>query len=165
MFITRIFNKIAADFRGEALRSELGKKDEKKINDRKVLRLIQKGADLKGTDWIGNTALHWAIYSKKKEAILAMIDKGADINQQNVRGETALLAALWFQVDDVVPILLEKGARTDLRDAMGNGAESLALAFSKADLASQIRTVYEQQTGERSYARARARSFERAGGW
>lgn len=102
----------------------------RETKDKDILPLLQKakelidgGADLKGTDSQGRTALHWAVfgssYSSKDKVLVAyedlidaMIARGVDINRQDVYQDTALDYLIYSPSFEIQTLLLESGANS-----------------------------------------------------
>jgi len=100
----------------------------RETKDKDILPLLQKakglidgGADLKGTDSQGRTALHWAVfgssYSSNDKVLVAyeeladtMIGRGVDINRQDVFQNTALDYLIYSPSFEIQTLLLESGA-------------------------------------------------------
>jgi ankyrin repeat protein len=55
-----------------------------------VRELLENGADVKGTNSDGNTALHVAAFMCHKEVAELLIEHGAELDCKNHRGETPL---------------------------------------------------------------------------
>ena len=66
---------------------------------------------------LGHTALTWASWNGRREAIEVLCDRGAEINRCNREGRTALMYAAMNGKVDIVRLLLELGADPSLHDA------------------------------------------------
>ena len=87
----------------------------------KAQQLIASGADIKGTDAQGRTALHWAVfgssYSMKPSTLIkyeeiadALVSGGVDINKEDVYQDTALDYSLYAPTFEIQTLLIEHGA-------------------------------------------------------
>ena len=96
---------------------------EKEILDHltRAQKLIDEGADLKGTDAQGRTALHWAVfgssYSTKPSTLIkyeeiadALVAKGVEINKEDIYQDTALDYSLYAPTFEIQTLLIENGA-------------------------------------------------------
>lgn len=72
--------------------------------------------DANTADEQGNTAMHYAASSGKKEAITALVQAGADVNKQNSNGQIPLHRAAQLGHTDVVKALLEAGSNPNTLD-------------------------------------------------
>jgi len=64
----------------------------------------------------GHTALTWASWNGRREAIEILIDRGAEINRCNIEGMTALMFAARNGKTDILRLLIELGADPSLQD-------------------------------------------------
>lgn len=62
-------------------------------NEKLLISLITKGADLNIPDNQGNTALHYAVQKNLLDLILALSSMGADIQKENKEGKTPYMLA------------------------------------------------------------------------
>lgn len=87
-----------------------------------VRYLLEKGADIKRTDFLKTTALRAATLGNDTETIRIMIDAGVDVNAADLPGITPLMmAAGWNGNVAAVKMLLAKGANVNAvsRPVMG----------------------------------------------
>jgi hypothetical protein len=93
--------------------------------------LIEGGADVKATDSLGRTALHWAIfgssYTNKSELIVAyeevaaaLLAHGVDINREDIYNDTALDYLLYSPNFEMQTLLIEHGATSGFLAASFN---------------------------------------------
>src|ERR1700677_644376 len=93
--------------------------------------LIDSGSDVKGTDSLGRTALHWAIFGSSyasnqalivayEETAAALIAHGVDINQEDVYNDTALDYLLYSPNFEMQTLLIEHGASSGFLAASFN---------------------------------------------
>jgi hypothetical protein len=93
--------------------------------------LVEKGADVKATDSLGRTALHWAIfgssYANKQELIVAyeeiaaaLLAHGVDINHEDTYNDTALDYLLYSPNFEMQTLLIEHGATSGFLTASFN---------------------------------------------
>jgi hypothetical protein len=93
--------------------------------------LIDGGADVKATDTLGRTALHWAIfgssYTSKSDLIVAyeevaaaLLAHGVDINHEDTYNDTALDYLLYSPNFEMQTLLIEHGATSGFLAASFN---------------------------------------------
>jgi hypothetical protein len=87
--------------------------------------LLEAGADLKGTDASGNTALHIAAFKWELGNVLELLEAGAEPNSVSANGMTPLMFAASVNAADIVTALMDYGAELNLRDAHGHTALNL----------------------------------------
>lgn len=105
---------------------------ERAIMDRiaEAQKLIDGGADLKGVDAQGRTALHWAVfgssYANKAKVLVAyerlasaMIQRGVEINRQDIYQDTPLDYLLYSPNFEMQTLLIENGATSGFLAAVG----------------------------------------------
>jgi ankyrin repeat protein len=97
----------------------------------KAKGLIDAGADLKATDSLGRTALHWTIfgssYANKQETIVAyeevasdLLQHGVEINHEDVYNDTALDYLLYSPNFEMQTLLIENAATSGFLAATFN---------------------------------------------
>ena len=91
-----------------------------------VRRLLQVGADVKGSQADGATALHWAAYHGDASLASLLLDAGADVAAANRNGSTPMWLAASRGDAQVVKALLDKGA--DANEELPLGRRPLMLA-------------------------------------
>jgi ankyrin repeat protein len=79
---------------------------------------LNKGADINGRGFGGQTPLHYAVHlsGRKAENAVALIQAGANVNARDNSGHTPLMLAVKRQNAEVVNILLDAGANAQLRN-------------------------------------------------
>lgn len=87
-----------------------------------VLRLLEKGVDIDGTDEQGRTAVVAATYGNQVEVVEALIDKGADINIRDHQLNNVFLYAGASGYLDIVKLAIEAGADPTLTNRFGGTA-------------------------------------------
>jgi ankyrin repeat protein len=87
--------------------------------------LLNRGADIEGTDDLGDRALMRAAAAGRVDLASLLLDRGADIDVTNWFSVTALSMAALEGHRDVVKLLLQRGAKRDLFDAIAMGDVSL----------------------------------------
>ncbi len=92
-----------------------------------VKYLLGKGADIKLTDYRGNTALLNAAYNGYTAVVKELLKNGAEINERNNHNWNALMQACVEGHFETAKFLLEKGSPTDEIDKE-KGATALTLA-------------------------------------
>ena len=92
--------------------------------------LLQLGADVRGTDYEGCTALHCACKAGREACVKLLLQHGADVSTITVAGETALhLACRWNPNachEACVKLLLQHGAEVGAVNRAGENALHLA---------------------------------------
>jgi hypothetical protein len=97
----------------------------------KAKGMIDSGADLKATDSLGRTALHWAIfgssYANKQDTIVAyeevandLIQHGVEVNHEDAYNDTALDYLLYSPNFEMQTLLIENGATSGFLAASFN---------------------------------------------
>jgi ankyrin repeat protein len=82
---------------------------------------LEKGADAKAADNVGDTPLHWATANGKLDVVKYLVEKGADAKATNKNGNTPLHQAAAYGKLDVVKYLVEeKGADAKAANNDGN---------------------------------------------
>lgn len=100
-------------------------------------KLIDGGADVKSTDSLGRTALHWAIFGSSyannqdlivayEEIAAALIAHGVDINHEDTYNDTALDYLLYSPNFEMQTLLIEHGATSGFLAASFNFINQLA---------------------------------------
>ncbi len=82
-----------------------------------VKAALKAGADEKGTDEDGRTALMFASFNGHSKIVLELLDAGADIHHRDAMGRTSLLYAATGPFPETVRILLDKGAEPNVIDS------------------------------------------------
>ncbi|WP_306419835.1 ankyrin repeat domain-containing protein [Bacillus sp. J14TS2] len=87
-----------------------------------VLRLLEKGVDIDGTDAQGRTAVVAATYGNHIEVVEVLIDKGADINIRDNQLNNVFLYAGASGYLDIVKLAIAAEADTTLTNRFGGTA-------------------------------------------
>jgi ankyrin repeat protein len=91
-----------------------------------VLKLLERGANIDETNGAGETALHQAARNKCTAMVQLLLDKGAEIDATDYDGDTALHSAAWYGCEEVVELLVERGAKIDAKNKSGETAQDRA---------------------------------------
>jgi ankyrin repeat protein len=103
--------------------------------------LLDAGADVKATNRLGSTPLHWAIHDEAKVRLL--LARGAGVNTRQRAGRTPIYqAALLGNGHAILRLLLQHGADPNLRTA--NGRTPLMAAATRGD-AEALRLLLDAQ--------------------
>lgn len=94
--------------------------------ERLVELLSNRAVDVNLRDNDQRTALHWAAFTGKADAVLALLRFGSDVNALDSRSVSPLMVAALNSHLPIAQILLQHGARTDIRSLQGRTAESVA---------------------------------------
>ena len=81
-----------------------------------VKTLLERGADVNFTDFIGRTPLMEAAQSGHENVVKLLLEKGANVNSKDKFGQSSLSLAAEKGHQGVVRLLLEKGADIDSKD-------------------------------------------------
>ncbi|CAI9744116.1 repeat, PH and SEC7 domain containing secG-like isoform X17 [Octopus vulgaris] len=82
--------------------------------------LIESGANMDMSDKAGLTALHYAVISRKIDAVASLVSRGANVNKQDSWGNTPLHWAVWNNYEDVVKVLLSSKGNNTLQVTQRN---------------------------------------------
>jgi len=97
--------------------------------------LLSLGADPNRADADGNTALHAAVGSSRRDLVAGLLQAGGAHDQRNAKGQTALALAVAIDDADAVDLLLQGDADPDARDT--TGATPLTFSLS-GDMARRL---------------------------
>ncbi len=107
----------------------------------KIKAILAKVEDVKVSDPIGYTPLHWAAVTNAKELAEQFLSKGADIDAKSKNDSTPLILAARHNAPETAALLIEKGAdvkakeingMTPLHHAANSGSKAVAeLLISK----------------------------------
>lgn len=100
--------------------------------------LIQRGADLTGTDPAGNPPLMLAVEQKNQQLVTMLLKGGADPNTPNRKGVRPFLAAAATGQTSLLDPLLEYGAQVDVVNHEGATALMIATANGHADTVARL---------------------------
>ena len=102
-FISAFFSSVtAADVRNDFIQAA------KSDNHKKIVQLLDSGADLNFVDDNGKSALFWACSLGHDDLIAIQLDRGADVNIPDRYGVTALMEASREGRDGAINLLLKK---------------------------------------------------------
>jgi ankyrin repeat protein len=96
--------------KGKQQQNQLNKILFQAIKDNSLNRAVYAlriGADINGSDDLGNTAIHLAVSVKNKKAVEFCIENRCFINAQNKKGQTPLHLAITMNNLDIVKILVK----------------------------------------------------------
>jgi ankyrin repeat protein len=96
-----------------------------------ALYLLEKGADVNGTDYLGNTSLHYAAFYNDSLMAEILLSHGADANITGNDGLTPLMHAAYNGCNEVIPVLIQNGAIANKPDNIGFTALMYAAQNSK----------------------------------
>lgn len=127
--------------------------------------LIDGGADVKATDSLGRTALHWAIFGSSyasnqalivayEETAAALIARGVDINHEDVYNDTALDYLLYSPNFEMQTLLIEHGASSGFLAASFNFINQLEICKTPEGLNPSLRSSINHGPGGKSFPAA-----------
>jgi hypothetical protein len=82
-------------------------------------KVLSRGVEINGRDFMGSTPLSLAALTGKTEVIDLLISNGAEVNGQNKDGATALLGAAFLGRVEAVNLLLAEGADPNIPNEKG----------------------------------------------
>jgi uncharacterized protein len=109
-----------------------------------VGRLLELGAPVNVTDWLGATPLVVAAFYGRINVMQMLIAKGADVNYLPKQTSSALIAAVQNGQISAVEMLLKMGAKADLPDVFGNTALATAELANRHDIVKRLQTAISQ---------------------
>jgi len=107
---------------------------------KKIIDLINGGADINTKSNDGNTALIRAVINHDIGMIKFLISKKANVNSENNDGKTALLLAVYYRYKDVIGLLLDAGADINAKDSI-NEDTPLRLAVLLSETGANYRDI------------------------
>jgi LssY C-terminus len=127
--------------------------------------LIDSGSDVKGTDSLGRTVLHWAIFGSSyasnqklivayEEIAAALIDHGVDINHEDTYNDTALDYLLYSPNFEMQTLLIEHGATSGFLAASFNFINQLEACKLPSEQSSSSRSSVNHAGGGHSFPAA-----------
>lgn len=70
--------------------------------------------DINASDFLGRTALHFAVTKDNADSVKFLISAGCDLNKKTFSGETALIKAIKHYKTNNIRLLLRFGADTSI---------------------------------------------------
>lgn len=97
--------------------------------------LLAGGARINLPGW---TALHYAVFADRTEAVAELLQKGADVNARAPNKQTPLMLAAKSGNIEIAKLLLDAKADTTLKDQNGDTALTLAEKANNSEIARLI---------------------------
>jgi ankyrin repeat protein len=88
----------------------------------------------------GRTALHWAVYNKRRELAVALLAAGADANVKSNSGWTSLWWAAYTSTADIMQLLIDGGGSVN-KLANDGMTPLIALVSWNGDAAARLRVL------------------------
>lgn len=99
-----------------------------------VKALIEKGADTRATDKVGNDVVSYAVQPAQRShspvIIRTILQSNVDVNTRNKLGWTPLMQASRSPLSDAVALLLKEGRNVDVNAANNEGWTALMIAIA-----------------------------------
>ncbi len=90
--------------------------------------LLERNANVSIQDLSGNTPLHLAAATDKRQLAEVLLHHGASVDAKNYARATPLHLAAWFNSLETADLLLEHGAQVNSKDSAGNSPLHIATA-------------------------------------
>lgn len=127
--------------------------------------LLDGGADVKATDSLGRTALHWAIFGSSyasnqalivayEKTAAALIAHGVDINHEDIYNDTALDYLLYSPNFEMQTLLIEHGASSGFLAASFNFINQLEICKTPEGQNPSLRSSVNHGPGGKSFPAA-----------
>lgn len=91
-------------------------------NEHAIVALLEAGADVNVSNYMGRTALHCASSFGNEDYVRVLLGAGADVNARDINGNTILHDASEAGHEGIVRILLAAGADVNARNCYGYSA-------------------------------------------
>ena len=105
---------------------------------KKVVQLLERGADIEAKDNGGKTALMHAVLEDRTETVVLLLERGANIEAKSDYGWTALMYAAYWENTEVVDLLIKRGTDIEAKDKNGLTALMLAAQYGKTKKVVQL---------------------------
>ncbi len=105
---------------------------ENNLTKAKALGEADKGV-VNGQDFLGSTALHWAVHNKSAEAVRLVTGLGGKVNAPDAMGRRPLHWAVGEKSVEMAELLLMLGADVNSTDKMGATPLTLYLVSAGVD--------------------------------
>ena len=109
-------------------------------------RLVQNNVEINGSDFDGDTPLHFAVMNNNIEAVEYLLENGANTNVKNKDGITPLHIAVKEKNYDITGRLLSAGADRNTKDIDGISALDIVKASNDVDLFKLFSITQEEIT-------------------
>jgi nucleoside phosphorylase len=113
--------------------------------------LLDKGADVNGTNDCGEAPLFQTAHVNNLDMVQILLDKGANVNTANNYGETPLSKAAHLNNADMVQILLDKGANVNTANHCGETPLFKAIYLNNLDMVQMMLTNGAEVNPANSY--------------
>uniref|UniRef100_A0AAV2MRM5 DNA polymerase kappa n=1 Tax=Knipowitschia caucasica TaxID=637954 RepID=A0AAV2MRM5_KNICA len=90
-----------------------------KRNDIETMKVVGKGLNANAKNVNHQTALHFAVARKNKEAVQFLLQRRVKVDQKDKHGVTAIHLAAWFGSLDILKLLVKAGAEQKIENEEG----------------------------------------------
>ncbi|XP_037025353.1 protein VAPYRIN-like [Bradysia coprophila] len=118
-----------------------------------VKNLIERGANIKATDYAQWTALHVSAFWGRLEVVKYLVEYGADIEARSDQGDTALQLAAGGAQFHVIKYLVEHGADVNTRDEDGNSPLDMSIILVSLGRGSTVIVRWLKDTGGKIFTK------------
>lgn len=108
---------------------------------KKVVSLLDEGADVDSRDRYGKTALMWAILKERRSLARFLVLNGANVNALDWEKTTCLMWAVVAGDAEMVKMLIQNKAHLQRKDMYGDTALRIATKRGRSEIADVLRNA------------------------